>query len=52
VDEHYDHGPNVIQRRVAVKPDDTPESLATRVLEVEHGIIVEATAMTIEREFG
>jgi folate-dependent phosphoribosylglycinamide formyltransferase PurN len=36
VDEHYDRGPVVAQRRVPVLPDDTPESLAARVLAVEH----------------
>src|SRR5688572_4903592 len=36
VDEEYDRGPVVAQRRVPVLQDDTPESLATRVLEVEH----------------
>ncbi len=36
VDERYDEGPIVAQWPVAVLPDDTPESLAARVLEVEH----------------
>jgi formyltetrahydrofolate-dependent phosphoribosylglycinamide formyltransferase len=36
VDEEYDRGPVVAQRRVPVLQGDTPESLATRVLEVEH----------------
>ena len=30
-DDQYDHGPIVAQRRVPVRPDDTPESLAARV---------------------
>lgn len=41
VDEHYDHGPIVAQRRVPVLPDDTVETLAARVLEQEHRIYPE-----------
>ncbi len=37
-DEEYDHGPIVAQEAVRVEQDDTPESLAARVLEVEHRI--------------
>lgn len=36
VTEEYDRGDIIEQRRVPVMPDDTPESLAARVLEVEH----------------
>ncbi len=36
VDAAYDHGPVVAQWPVPVFSDDTPESLAQRVLEVEH----------------
>lgn len=39
VDEEYDHGPVVAQRIVPVEPGDTPESLAARVLEVEHRLL-------------
>jgi phosphoribosylglycinamide formyltransferase-1 len=38
VDEQYDHGPIVLQEPVPVYPDDTPEALADRVLQVEHRI--------------
>ncbi|MBT8485957.1 MAG: phosphoribosylglycinamide formyltransferase [Phycisphaerales bacterium] len=31
VDEAYDHGPTILQRRCPVKPGDTPEELAARV---------------------
>ncbi|HZY87488.1 MAG TPA: phosphoribosylglycinamide formyltransferase [Gemmataceae bacterium] len=34
-DNEYDHGPIVLQRVVAVRDDDTPESLAARVFEQE-----------------
>lgn len=36
VDAHYDRGPIVAQWPVPVFPADTPESLAARVLRVEH----------------
>jgi folate-dependent phosphoribosylglycinamide formyltransferase PurN len=36
VDAHYDRGPIVAQWPVPVLADDTPESLAARVLRVEH----------------
>ncbi len=42
VDEEYDTGPPVLQRCVPVEDDDTPETLAARVLKVEHQIYSEA----------
>lgn len=36
VDEEYDHGPVLAQRKVSVQPDDTVDALAARVLEQEH----------------
>lgn len=39
VDEEYDRGPILAQRRVPVRADDTPERLAARVLEVEHRLL-------------
>jgi phosphoribosylglycinamide formyltransferase-1 len=42
VDPEYDHGPVVLQRCVAVEPDDTPESLASRIHQVEYDILPEA----------
>ncbi|MCX6145324.1 MAG: phosphoribosylglycinamide formyltransferase [Ignavibacteriales bacterium] len=38
VDEEYDRGPIVLQRTVAVDELDTPETLAAKVLKVEHEI--------------
>jgi len=35
VDDQFDHGPIVAQKKVAVHPDDTPETLAARVFEAE-----------------
>ena len=34
-DNEYDRGPIILQRKVPVLPDDTPESLAARVFEQE-----------------
>lgn len=39
VDEVYDHGEILAQVRVPVLPDDTPQRLAARVLEVEHRLL-------------
>ena len=47
VDEHYDRGPIIAQWPVPVLEGDTPESLAARVLQVEHALlprVVEAIA--------
>ncbi len=35
VDDKYDQGPIILQRRVAVLDDDTPETLAARVFDAE-----------------
>ena len=39
VDEEYDRGTILAQRRVPVRPDDTPATLAARVLEAEHQLL-------------
>ena len=36
VDEEYDRGPVIAQAQIPVMDDDTPETLAARVLEMEH----------------
>jgi phosphoribosylglycinamide formyltransferase-1 len=36
VDREVDHGPIILQRSVPVLVDDTPETLAERVLHEEH----------------
>ena len=48
VDEVYDHGPTLLQRRVPVLPGDTPETLAARVLAEEHRAYPEAVRLFIE----
>jgi len=39
VDDDYDHGPIIAQWPVPVRPDDTPDTLAARVLELEHRLL-------------
>ena len=41
VDAEYDTGPIVAQARLQVEPTDTAETLAARVLELEHTFFVE-----------
>lgn len=48
VDEQYDHGLIILQRKVPVMLDDTPETLAKRVLEQEHKIYPEAVKLFCE----
>jgi phosphoribosylglycinamide formyltransferase-1 len=43
-----DGGPIVVQRAVPVKDDDTPETLAARILEVEHEIYPEAVSIVLD----
>ncbi|HYE02257.1 MAG TPA: phosphoribosylglycinamide formyltransferase [Phycisphaerales bacterium] len=46
-DEHYDAGPIVLQRCCAVAEDDTPQSLAARVFELELGAYPEALGLLL-----
>lgn len=48
VDEGADTGPIILQRAVPVMDDDTPESLAERVLQEEHKIYPEAIKLFAE----
>lgn len=48
VDEAYDRGPIVLQRRIAVLPTDTPDSLQKKVLQVEHQLYPEALQLFAE----
>jgi len=41
-DDHYDTGPIILQEAVPVQDDDTPESLAARVQQVERRLVPEA----------
>ncbi len=51
VDEIYDHGKILIQEKVPVLKDDTAESLAARVLEVEHRIYPRALENLIHGKY-
>lgn len=51
VDEEYDKGPIVLQKQVAVAPGETPESLAAKVLEIEHQLYPEALRLFAEGRF-
>lgn len=48
VTENYDEGPAVLQLRCPVEADDTPETLAMRVLKLEHIAFSEALRKLIE----
>ena len=45
VDDQYDHGPILLQKRVPVLPADTPELLAERVFQAECEAYPEANAL-------
>jgi formyltetrahydrofolate-dependent phosphoribosylglycinamide formyltransferase len=47
-DDEYDHGPIILQEPVAVRDDDTPESLATRVQAVERELVPQAIRLIAE----
>jgi phosphoribosylglycinamide formyltransferase-1 len=49
VDEHYDHGPIILQREVAVLPDDDEHTLAGRVFEQELIAYPEAIRLFAEK---
>ncbi|MGB2869415.1 MAG: phosphoribosylglycinamide formyltransferase [Bacteroidota bacterium] len=49
VDEEYDRGPIVMQQTVAISDDETPDSLATKVLTVEHEIYPRALKAFAEK---
>ena len=48
VDEEYDHGRVLLQKPVPVLHDDTPETLAARVLAVEHDLYPETIRLIAE----
>ena len=51
VDENLDAGPIVVQAPVEVRDDDTPESLAARILLEEHRIYTEAVRIVLEGRY-
>ena len=48
VTENYDEGPIILQKTCPVEKDDTPETLALRVLKLEHQTYSEALRKVIE----
>lgn len=48
VDHHYDNGPIILQTPVLVLDEDTPETLASRVLPAEHQTYCEAVRLFSE----
>jgi phosphoribosylglycinamide formyltransferase-1 len=48
-DEEYDHGPIILERRVPVLPDDTPDTLAERVQAAERDAYPEAVRIMAQR---
>lgn len=49
VDEVYDRGPVILQRKVPVQPNDTPETLQARVMEAEREAYPEAINLFAEK---
>lgn len=48
VDEQYDTGPILLQTKLPVEPNDTPETLAARLLPLEHETYIRAVQMFAE----
>jgi phosphoribosylglycinamide formyltransferase-1 len=51
VDEGLDAGPILLQEAVPVLQSDTPETLAARILEVEHRLYPRAVRLVLEGAF-
>ncbi|OGR50865.1 MAG: phosphoribosylglycinamide formyltransferase [Elusimicrobia bacterium RIFCSPLOWO2_02_FULL_39_32] len=49
VDQDFDHGPILLQRKVLVLPEDTPQTLADRILKEEHLLYPEAIHLYIQK---
>ncbi|HIO41177.1 MAG TPA: phosphoribosylglycinamide formyltransferase [Candidatus Marinimicrobia bacterium] len=50
VDEIYDHGPIILQKKVEVLETDTAESLAERILKLEHELFPEVVKAFCENK--
>ena len=51
VDENLDAGPIVLQAVVPIRDDDTPETLAARILDEEHRVYAEAVRIVLEGDY-
>ena len=49
VNEYYDKGAIILQKQVALTPDDTPESIAAKISELEMKYFPESILQTIEK---
>ncbi|HXF48577.1 MAG TPA: phosphoribosylglycinamide formyltransferase [Verrucomicrobiae bacterium] len=49
VDEQYDHGSIILQKKIPVLPTDTPETLAERVHQLEYEIYPEAIKLVLQK---
>ena len=47
VDEQVDHGPIILQEAVAIRPDDTAETLLARVHRIEHRLYPQAIRLML-----
>ncbi len=47
VEEEYDKGPILAQRSLAIEDDDTVESLAQKVLAIEHTLLPETLSKIV-----
>jgi formyltetrahydrofolate-dependent phosphoribosylglycinamide formyltransferase len=47
-DDEYDHGPIILQEAVPVRDDDTPDSLAERIQQVERRLVPQAIQLFAE----
>lgn len=50
VSEEYDRGAIILQEKVAVAPDETPETLAAKVLQIEHRLLPLAVKLFAEKK--
>ncbi len=48
VDEHLDHGPILLQEVAPVRDEDTPETLAERILALEHRLYPRAIGLLLD----
>ena len=51
VDEQLDHGPIIGQTVVSVAPDDTIESLSSRILEAEHSLYASSLQLIVSGRY-
>lgn len=52
VNKELDAGPVILQRAVPILPDDTAETLAARILEIEHALYPDAIAAVLDQIAG